>query len=76
MFKTIEQVWKALESSKIVYWSNQGYKVYISEALQDNDYQRNHFSFKNGKVLSVRCIDNYFGSLINESDLSTLFVEE
>jgi hypothetical protein len=74
----IEQVWEAVESGKTVYWHNKSYKVYIQEVTQNSfvtEYQTKHHTFKNGKVLSVRCISNYFGGLMDEKELSSLFVE-
>ena len=35
-------------------------------------YQRAHFSYRDGYVLTLRCIDNYFGSIIAEEDLEGL----
>lgn len=70
---TIDKVWELLSQGKPVYWSNNSYKIYIESAIPENEYQQNHFSFKDGKVLSVRCISNHFGSILNESDLGNLF---
>ena len=37
------------------------------------DFDKNHFSFKNGKVLDVRYIETFWGSRMHESDLKELF---
>ena len=76
---TIEQVWKALDEGKTVYWKNEGYKVFIEDISRPGSdagkFQIAHFSHRNGKMLAVRYISNYFGSIIHESDLSNLFVK-
>lgn len=71
----IEQVWQAVSEGKTVYWHNKAYKVYVSDANPLLGFQLNHFSFKDGKILSVRHIENYFGGLIEDSDLEHCFTE-
>lgn len=73
MYKTIDQVWDALKEGKTVNWKNSSYKVYIEAAIPDNSFQRNHFSFNKGCVLSVRCVSNHFGSIIDKTDLKDLY---
>lgn len=72
---TIEQVWKAVEEGKTVtFKDNSSYKVYVEPAQRE--YHLNHFTFKNDKVLSIRCISNYFGSIMDEKELKDLKIEE
>ena len=66
----IEEIWDAIEKGIDVYTHPQkSYKIYKSKILENNEYQLNHFSHKNGFVLSDRCISNYFGGLITLDDL-------
>ncbi len=74
-FNNITEVWNALDNGITINWSNDGYKVYIENAIVDNEYQAKHFTNRNGKVLSIRFIENYFGSLIDESELNKLYVK-
>ena len=74
-FKTINEVWAAIDSGKSVFWEHTGYKVIVEHADQTNEYQSNHFTNRDGKVLSIRCLENYFGGLMDEKELSALFVE-
>ena len=77
----IKAVWEKIEAGETVYWANTGYKIYVENVPMDlpdyfvTKFQVAHHTFKDGKVLSVRCIENYFGGLIAESELSKLFVE-
>lgn len=72
-YKTIKSVWSDLEKGVTIYWSHEGYKVYIEPQNQGCEYQANHFTNKNKKVLSIRCIENYFGGLITEPEIKSLF---
>lgn len=69
----ISQVWQDLQLGKTIYWHHEGYKVYIEPAILGNKFQETHFTNLNGKVLSVRFSENYFGSIMNLSDLNNLF---
>lgn len=71
---TIQELWEKIERGETVFWANEGYKVYTEEAFCE--HQKQHFSHKNGKVLSVRFIENYFGGLIHESELTELFTKD
>lgn len=70
-FKTIDQVWDAIESGQEVFWSNESYHLTVEDA---QDYNPD-FTKRNGKVLRVTCISNYFGSLLCENELSNLFIK-
>ncbi len=75
-FKTIEDVWAAVDKGETVYWSNTAYKVYVEP---DNSpettkiYAPRKYVERNGKLLSIRCIENYFGGIIGRDELSKLF---
>ena len=76
--KNIELVWALIQNGTTVYCSNKSYKVYVEENIGCADHVNSaarQYSTKNGNLLSVRCIANYFGSIIRENDLSELFTE-
>lgn len=83
-FKTIDQVWEALDSGKTVYFNNESYKIYIERnpktiSGEKNPYyssESRSFSTRNEEMLAVRCISNHFGSVISPSDLSHLFIKK
>lgn len=72
----VESLWNALDAGKTVHWGNDSYKIYISDAIPGNAFQESHFTYREGKVLSARCISNYFGSLLHESDVGSLYIKE
>jgi hypothetical protein len=82
-FETVEQVWKAIDEGKTIYWGNTAYKVYVEENIGNED-QKNcaprafsrRIDSKGDNVLSVRCIENYFGSVISPNCLGSLFLKE
>ena len=67
-YSNIQEVWSDLDQGTEIFWTHEGYKVY-----QTPSYDKNHFSVKNGQILSVRYIETYWGSLIVESDIEKLF---
>lgn len=76
-FKTIQDVWTAIDQGRTVYWSNKSYKVFVetdNEPERTQEYSPRLLVERNGQLLSVRCISNYFGSILHESDLGSLFV--
>jgi hypothetical protein len=70
-FKSIKQVWQAIEQGKTVYWHNTGYALTIEPASKHTD----SFSVKGEQCLRVTCLSNYFGSIIVPNDLKDLFIE-
>lgn len=72
---TINQLWTLLDANTTVHWSNDSYKITVESIIPDNQYQLNHFTRRGDKVLRVTCTSNYFGSLLNESDLESLYVK-
>lgn len=79
-YNTIDEVWQDLEQGKTIFWTNEAYKVYIQDArtheCAGNDFDKNHFTFKNGKVLDVRYIQTFWGARMDQSDLLDLFSKE
>lgn len=71
-FKNINEVWTAIDQGKTIYCMNKAYKIYVESSHPGNP----SFPKRENKVLCVRCIENHFGSVLHESDLSHLFIEE
>lgn len=72
-FKTIQDVWNAIEDGKEIFWHHEGYKVIVEEPNNPNYKPEN---IRRGKVLTVRCLDNWFGSLLSEYDLPNLYIKK
>ncbi len=68
---TLEQIWQAVESRKFVYWNNEGYIVHAVPAPQGS---HSHPTHRNGKVLRVSFIANYFGSFLPPSEFENCHV--
>ena len=78
-FKTIQDVWAALDQNETIYWHNKSYKVFIEQDLSPDrtvSYKPRQLIERNGQLLTIRCIKNYFGSILHESELSSLFSEK
>ena len=69
----VKQVWSALDKGLKVYWSNDAYQVVVETA--DCEYQYNHFTNRNGKVLCIRHTENWFGGLMDQAELGALFLK-
>lgn len=83
MFKNIKQVWAAIDAGKTVCWVNDSYILTVEDnnaEMQNwrerNGFQRIPFSGRGDKTLRVTCAANYFGSLLQESELSNLYIKE
>lgn len=72
---SINQVWELILQNKEVNWVNESYKITKEPIIDNNEYQLNHFSKRGKFVLRVTCKYNYFGSLLEETDLNRLFVK-
>ena len=70
---TLNQVWDAVDQGLTIYWGNRAYAVYVEKA--DGEYQKNHFTNRNGKVLGIRYIETYWGGLMCPEEMSELFLE-
>jgi hypothetical protein len=80
---TVKEAWAAIESGKTVYWNNEAYRLTLCEVegahgfnVETAKYQKTHHSYKNNYVLRVTCTSNWFGSLLNENEVSQLFINE
>jgi hypothetical protein len=75
---TVAEIWSALESGKTVHWASKAYKITIESAREGTpecrEYWLKHHTYKNGNVLRATCTSNWFGSLLEESEVSRCFV--
>lgn len=77
-FKTIEQVWNALDQNKTIYWSSDAYALTIESSRLDWRKERGlniPISNRDGKCIRVTCTANYFGSLLEPSELIHLYTK-
>lgn len=78
-FKNVEDVWTAIDQGKTIYCSNKSYKIFIEPNIGSEENikcEARMFSSRDGFMLSVRCIENYFGSVLHKSDLFHLFTDD
>ncbi len=74
---SIKQIHDALKQGKTVYWANKSYEVKQRPIRKDFvDHDLNHETQIDGMLLDCRCVSNYFGGLLNESEVSSCFIEE
>jgi hypothetical protein len=74
-YTNIKDLWSDLKNGKRVYWHHDGYQVIIEDAIPNNKFQSEHFTFNNGKVLSVRYLKNWFGGLMGEDEIKDCYSE-
>ena len=70
---SIEQIHLALEQGHKVNWVNSLYELAYVKCEEKNLYGKP--SYKNGKAVRVFCVENYFGSLIHESEFKNCFLK-
>lgn len=78
-FKTVDDIWNAIDKGKTIFWCNENYKVFVEDNIgsaETTECDVRQYSARNGKMLSIRCISNYFGSVISKGDLPKLFVKQ
>lgn len=78
-FKTIAQVWEAIDIGITVYWANESYELTIEP--MNLEYRLSQgwaplFSARGDKSLRVTCMNNWFGCTLIECQLSELFTTE
>lgn len=71
-FKTVDQVWEAIDKGDKVYWIHEGYEVLV---VSDPVPEKNMYSHRQGKMLRVTFTENYFGSRLDEKELNNLFIK-
>ena len=74
MFKSISQVWDAINQGKTVYWASDAYQL-VREPAPPQLTKYSEYSLNNGKCLRVTCMDNWFGSWLSEKELGSLYVK-
>lgn len=72
-YNNITEIWDAIDKGSEVFWGNDSYHITVEDCYPDNEYQKNHFTNRHGKVLRVTCISNYFGSLLTPDEIPNLF---
>lgn len=77
-FKTLDQVWNAIDQGLTVYWASDAYQLTIETV--DPDYRIRMgwgptFSQRDTKALRVTCISNWFGSFLDPNELGNLYVK-
>ena len=70
-FTNIKQVWNAIDQGETVYWHNELYKLTVEE----NHPTCPNFCKRGNKHLRVTCIVNYFGSVLEKSEIPDLFTK-
>jgi hypothetical protein len=78
-FNSVSEVWDAIDAGKTVYWSSKAYKVFVEpdlmpERTKELDFRQ--YAERNGSILAVRYIENYFGSIISPYYIGNLFTED
>lgn len=71
---TIKEIHEALDQGKRVEWGNSSY--IITRTKSHCEYQDNHFTNVKGLVLSITCESNWFGGLMDESELKKVYLAE
>jgi len=77
-FKSLKQVWAAIDAGKTIYWTNKAYALTVEDSMLQWRQEQGFkvpFSNRDGKCLRVTCVSNYFGSLLLESDIKKLFTK-
>jgi hypothetical protein len=77
-FKTIEEVWAAIDKGLTVYWASDAYQLTIEES--NLEWRRRQgfavpFSNRGEKCLRVTCMSNWFGSLLDANELNRLYTK-
>lgn len=68
---TINDVWESINRKEIIYWNHPGYIVRKKESIKNNSYQKNHFSYRNGYILTIDHVQGY-SSIIQPEELNKL----
>lgn len=78
-FKSLDQVWAAIDAGQTVYWASDAYQLTIENCFPEEYRQRmgwaHPFSKRGDKCLRVTCMRNWFGSLLHESELGALYTK-
>ena len=69
-YKTLDEVWTAINNGVKVFWMHEGYEVLVTP---DPVPHKDLYSHRNGNMLRVTYIQNWFGSRLVESELNNLY---
>lgn len=72
--KNIAKVWTAIQMGKTVFVGNESYRLTMEYA--NGEYQKTHWTHNNGFVLRSTCTSNWFGALLDKSELGNCYVIE
>ena len=79
----VEEIWKNIQAGRTVYWSSSAYRLTLCEVRpvegfneQTAAYQETHHTYKNNFVLRVTCTSNWFGSLLEPSEIEKCYTKE
>lgn len=70
---TIDEIWQAIDNGNIVFCGNESYQI-IPVASFYTEYSK--LSYRKDSALRVTCMNNYFGSFIDKTDLSQCFTKK
>lgn len=79
MFNTIDEVWSAIDAGKTVYWGSDAYQLTLEPVKRDWREKNGFkipFSTRGETCLRVTCMSNWFGSLLEPSELGKLYIKE
>lgn len=77
-FKTIGQVWAAIDAGKTVYWASDAYQLTLEPSNLEWRARCKFavpFSNRGETSLRVTCTSNWFGSLLTENELGQLYTK-
>ena len=77
-YNNIDRVWEAIEAGHTICWSSDAYQLTIEPVNREWRKRQGFalpFSTKGEFCLRVTCMSNWFGSLLEESELSKLYVK-
>lgn len=69
-YKSLDEIRQDLDLGVYVYWVNSAYQA-IYEADHRPDWKRYSSDGKN--VISIRCMSNWFGSIIEQNEVTKCY---
>ncbi len=74
-YSNIDEVWQDLNQGRKVYWNHTGYEIVREPVTKGIEFQEKHFSRQGNEVLCIRYTENWFGGIIDETEVKELFSE-
>lgn len=71
-FKTLAEIWAAIDAGRTVYWHSPTYQV-LPEP--DSVPHKHLYSERDGIMLRVTCLSNWFGSRLEATEIGSCYVE-